>query len=204
LSVFLIVFGLIGISMSDKKSNNKFDASGVILSIVSLMFDAVASNLQEKALDSYGATQTEVISVMYFIGMLIMATIALFTGQLYRGISQCIQHPDMILYLVMFGFLGSVGVQFVYLLMKSFGSLVTVMVTSCRKAMTVSLSFILFPDKKFTKYHFFSILMIASGIGINYYGKSLNKSKRNSNETDNKQFTVNRNSAYPLDLKQSV
>ena len=198
MSVLLIVFGLIGISMSDKKSNNKFDTIGVLLSVASLMFDAVASNLQEKALDTYGASQTEVISVMYFIGMVMLLTLAIVTGQFYRGVSQCFQHPDMIAYLSLFGFLGSIGVQFVYLIMKAFGSLVTVMVTSCRKAMTVSLSFILFPDKKFTKYHFFSIIMIASGIALNYYGKSKNKKKKVSSEANDKIFNVDRDNTNNL------
>ena len=175
LSVLFMVCGLIGISMSDKRSNNQFDPIGVIMSVVSLMFDAVASNLQEKALDKYGASQIEVISIMYFIGSMILLFLAIITGQFYRGVSQCIQHPDMILYLSVFGLLGSIGVQFVYLLMKTFGSLVTVMVTSCRKAMTVSLSFVLFPDKKFTRYHLFSIFMIGCGIAFNYYGKRLHK-----------------------------
>jgi len=183
LSILLMVAGLIGISMSDKMSKNRFDIIGVFHSVLSLSFDAVASNLQEKALDHYGAPQTEVISMMYFIGSIIMLFAAFFTGQLQRGIVQCSEHPRMIMYLSLFAFLGSIGVQFVYLLMKTFGSLVTVMVTSCRKAMTVCLSFILFPEKAFTRYHLLSIISIGGGLYTNYIGKPKKKPDEDQENT---------------------
>ncbi|OHS96922.1 Adenosine 3'-phospho 5'-phosphosulfate transporter 2 [Tritrichomonas foetus] len=177
LSIGLIVSGLIGVSYSDKVSKNKFDLIGVFLSVISLVFDAVASNLQEKALSEHGASQNELISMMYLIGSFIMFFVALVSGQLFRGVSLCMKYPPMIFYLASFAFLGSIGVQFVYLLMKAFGSLVTVMVTSTRKAATVCISFVLFPNKKFTFFHLGSILTIASGLALNYLGKSQAKRK---------------------------
>jgi adenosine 3'-phospho 5'-phosphosulfate transporter B3 len=175
LSIGLIVCGLIGISYSDKRSKNRFDLLGVFLSSVSLCFDAVASNLQEKALDAHGAPQTEVISMMYFIGSCYLFTGSLVSGQLVRAVARCSRNPSIIWYLSSFAFLGAVGVQFVYLLMKTFGSLITVMVTSTRKAFTVCLSFILFRTKKFTSYHFASIVAIACGLALHYYGKQRKK-----------------------------
>lgn len=171
LSVLMIVTGLIGISYSDKISKNQFNIFGVILAVTSLIADAFASTMQEKALVQNEASQSEVISMMYLIGSFYTFFVSLISGQLYRGIRCCIQYPSMIFYLACFAFLGSIGVQFVYLLMKAFDSLVTVMVTSVRKAMTVCLSFILFPDKKFTLLHFLSILMITFGMFMNFIGK---------------------------------
>lgn len=180
LSILLVVAGLIGISYSDKKSNNKFDLIGVLMSSVSLCFDAVASNLQEKSLSTYGAPQTEVISMMYFIGTIYLFIASLATGQFTLGIKRCCDEPIVIAYLASFAFLGSVGVQFVYLVMKAFGSLVTVMVTSTRKAFTVCLSFVLFPGKKFTLHHLVSIFGIAGGLVLNYIGKNRKKREAKS------------------------
>ena len=125
--------------------------------------------------DRYNAPQDEVISMMYAIGSGYLFLLSLFTGQFQKGVTLCYHHPDMIFYLLSFGFLGGIGVNFVYLIMKAFGSLVTVMVTSCRKALTFSLSFILFPDKRFTRFHLLSVIAIATGVSMNYYGKSLHK-----------------------------
>lgn len=190
LSILMIVTGLIGISYSDKVSKNQFNISGVILAILSLSADAHASTMQEKALIENGASQNEVISMMYLIGSIITFFVALVTGQLFQGINCCIQNPSMIFYLACFAFLGSIGVQFIYLIMKSFGSLVTVTVTSLRKAMTVCLSFILFPNKRFTILHFLSILSIFLGLFVNFAAKQRKKSS-SSNFEDNQKNDKN-------------
>lgn len=171
LSVVLVVFGLIAISYSDKISHNRFDMAGVILASSSLCLDAVSSNLQEKALVVYEAPQVEVIAVMYGIGTVVTTTWTVVNGELFSGIAKCVKYPIIDFYLLAYATLGSTGVQCVYLLMKAFGSLVTVMVTSTRKAATVVVSFILFPTKRFTVYHLVSIFTIMSGLTLNYIGK---------------------------------
>lgn len=180
LSVLLMVLGLFGISMSDKISKNTFDLVGVFISLLSLAFDAVSSNLQEKALWEYKATQSEVISMQYFIGILILLTATICTGEFQDGFAIASTNWDVTAALLAFAFLGGIGVQFVYLLINAFGSLVAVMVTSTRKATTVTLSFILFPNKRFTIYHFLSICAVASGISLNYYAKNLKKKQMES------------------------
>ena len=186
LSVFLICAGLIGMSISDKKVHNKFDTVGLIAVIASLFCDAFASNLEEKAFSTYQAPQSEVIAMVYLIGSLFIGAVSIPTGQFKKGIIRCTNEPGLILQIVFFTYLGAVGIQFVYLLIKAFGSVYAVMVTSLRKAFTVSLSFLLFSDgKKFTSAHLFSILSIAGGIGLNIYGK--NKGKKGKTEEKNKE-----------------
>lgn len=175
LAVLLVVAGLVGISYSDKISKNKFDMVGVVLSVISLCFDAIASNLQEKALSVHNAPQAEVISMMYFIGIVILFVVSVISGQFATGVEKAIEEPRIIAYLAAFGFLGAIGVQFVYLLMKAFGSLVTVMVTSTRKAFTVCLSFLIFKTKRFSVYHALSILAIGCGLVLSYVGKNQKK-----------------------------
>ena len=174
-AVIIIVLGLIGISYSDKIASNKFDIQGVIIAVISLCADAISSNLQDKALHHYNAPQNEVITIMYLIGWIILLITSLTMGQFQRGISMCIQYPKMVFYLLTFAFLGSIGVQFVYVLMKAFGPVVTVTVTSTRKAGTVLLSFLLYKNKKFTIYHFFSVTAVAVGIYLEYLGKTKHK-----------------------------
>lgn len=182
LAVFLIVAGLIGISVSDKKVHNKFDTIGLIAVIASLFCDAFSSNLEEKAFSTYQATQDEVIAVIYLVGSILVGIASIPTGQFSSGFSKCVNEPYLVVQIFTFSFLGAIGIQFIYLLINTFGSVVTVMVTSLRKAFTVCLSFLLFPDKKFTSYHLLSIIFIGSGIALNVYGK--NKSKKNQRKSD--------------------
>jgi adenosine 3'-phospho 5'-phosphosulfate transporter B3 len=68
--------------------------------------------------------------------------------------------------------------------MKVFGSLLTVMATSLRKAVTVLLSFVVFKDKKFTTLHVYAILLIATGMGLNIYEKTGHAKKHEGVEDD--------------------
>lgn len=187
-SVFLIVAGLIGISMSDKKVHNKFDTAGLIAVIASLFCDAFASNLEERAFSNYQAPQSEVIAIIYLIGSFFIGALSLPTGQFTKGIKQCKEQPGLVVQIIIFSYLGAVGIQFVYLLIKTFGSVVSVMVTSLRKAFTVCLSFLLFADKKFTGYHFMSIVSILVGISLNSYGKSKSKAKNKRAEIQTEKY----------------
>lgn len=171
-SVCLIVVGLIGISLGDFRGKNKFDVIGVIAVLVSLSFDSAASNLEDKSLSFFKASQSELISVLYGCGAIGVCVLAILSGQMQSGIRRVLNAPSCLLYIFEFAFLGAVGIQFVYLIMKRFGSLTTVMITSLRKAMTVCLSFVVYKDKQFTSWHFVSILIIAAGMSLNIKGKT--------------------------------
>lgn len=177
LAVLLIVVGLIGISMSDTLAKNKFDFVGLVAVVLSLVFDAFASNLEEKAFSGYGAPKNEVIAMIYLLGSLEIGFVALCTSQIKNGYQHCQEEPMLMFFIILFSYLGAVGIQFVYTLIQTFGSLIAVMVTSLRKAFTVCLSFILYPDKVFTIFHLLSIVLIAMGIGLNVYSKHLKEAK---------------------------
>ena len=181
-SVVLMVIGLIGISLGDFRGKNKFDLPGIITVSLSLVFGAVASNMEDKVMSVYGASQGEVISMLYSLGALIMGVMSLFTGQMLQGCERMVEQPSSIIYVIFFSCLGAVGIQFVYLNMKVFGSLLTVMVTSLRKAFTVILSFLIFKDKKFTSLHAIAIFLIATGIAINIHDKATSKKKVSEEE----------------------
>jgi adenosine 3'-phospho 5'-phosphosulfate transporter B3 len=158
--------------MGDRRGHNKFDLPGICAVLTSLCFDALASNMEDKVMSVYGASQSELISMLYSIGALVVGIVAVLTGQMQNGIQRCIDNPMAIVFIFLFSFLGALGIQFVYLLMKVFGSLLTVMATSVRKAVTVLLSFVVFKDKKFTSLHVYAILLIATGMGLNIYERT--------------------------------
>lgn len=171
-SICFVVLGLIGVSLGDFRGKNKFDMIGIIAVITSLSFDAIASNMEDKIMSVYGASQDELIAMIYGIGAILVGTVSIFTGEFFTAAVKIYEHPSSLFFIALFSFLGAIGIQFVYLTMKVFGSLLTVMMTSIRKALTVCLSFLIFPDKKFTSWHGFSIFLLSIGISINIYQKT--------------------------------
>jgi drug/metabolite transporter (DMT)-like permease len=170
-SVFVIAIGLIGISMSDKFAENAVDALGLGAIILSLVCDAVASNLQEKAFSTYGAPQPEVIFMVYSIGALFLAVPGIILNDIPAGISKCAREPKILVAILMLAAPGAIGVQFIFLVIKKFGSLLATMITSLRKGFTVAISFAAFGNKKFTLWHGVSIACVFAGIGLNVLAK---------------------------------
>ncbi|OHS97739.1 Adenosine 3'-phospho 5'-phosphosulfate transporter 2 [Tritrichomonas foetus] len=176
-SVLLVTSGLIGISLSDIKAKNTFDSIGLITIFISLICDAISSNAQDKLFSTYKCEQSETIAMTYGIGSLLLLVASIVSGQLNNGITACIQNRELSLQVFYFAFLGAAGVQFVFLLIKSFGSLNAVMVTSLRKAFSICLSFLMFDNKKFTAFHAASIAAIFIGVGLNTLKGKLQKKK---------------------------
>ena len=74
-------------------------------------------------------------------------------------------------YTILFSLSGYFGVSFILNLIGLFGALTTVTVTTCRKAFTIILSFLLFA-KPFTVQYVWSGLVVLLGIAINVYQKN--------------------------------
>jgi drug/metabolite transporter (DMT)-like permease len=166
-SVVVIAIGLIGISMSDKFAENAFDALGIMAVVLSLVCDAVAVNLEEKAFSSYGATQPEVIFMLYSIGTPFLGIPGLILNDIPAGIAECATEPKVLVAILILAASGAVGVEFIFLIIKKFGSLLVTMITSLRKGFTVVISFVAFGNKKFTLWHGVSIGCVFAGIGLN-------------------------------------
>lgn len=177
-SVLLVVVGLIGISLGDVRGKNQITPVGLVAVLISLCMDSVASNYQDKIMSTYGASQDEAIAVVYGMGTVLLFGIALVRGEVAVAVEKLVKKPSIMIFLVLFSGLGSVGVQFVHLVMKEFGSLLTVTVTSLRKGLTILLSFIIFPNKKFTWMHGIGMFSIALGLFLNVYLRRRQRASR--------------------------
>ena len=164
ISILFIVVGLIGISFSDKISQNKFHSIGIFFVILSTILDSIVSNLEDKALNINLATQQEVISVVYGIVSIIMVFTSIISGQLLLGINQSLKDNYFLINILLFSFFGAIGIQFIYLIMKVYGSLTSTLIISIRKGITIIFSFLIFNNKIFTKLHAVSFFIIFFGL----------------------------------------
>ena len=177
ISAFIISIGIIGMSISDINASNKYDLIGFVAIIISLICDSFISNFQDIFLNRYNGKQDELISMTYGSGVLIIFIYSLLFGNFQSGLKQCSKDENLVYYIILFSFFGAAGVQFIFVLLKCFGSFVTTMITSIRYVISLSLSFILFKNKTFTKGHAVSIFMVFLGVFLNIIKDRLQKKK---------------------------
>ncbi|OCT76432.1 hypothetical protein XELAEV_18031632mg [Xenopus laevis] len=138
--------GLIWFTLADSTVAPNFNLTGVLLISMALCADAVIGNVQEKAMKLHNGSNSEMNPF-----------------QTYG-------------YAFFFSLTGYFGISFVLALIKIFGALIAVTVTTGRKAMTIVLSFLFFA-KPFTFQYVWSGLLVVLGIFLNVYSKNMDKMK---------------------------
>ncbi|XP_072323101.1 adenosine 3'-phospho 5'-phosphosulfate transporter 2 isoform X2 [Scyliorhinus torazame] len=137
-------FGLIWFTLADSTVTPNFHLTGLALISMALCADAAIGNVQEKAMKLHNGSNSEM-------------------------------HPMQTYgYAFMFSLTGYFGISFVLALIKLFGALVAVTVTTGRKAMTIGLSFFFF-SKPFTFHYVWSGLVVILGIFLNIYSKNMDR-----------------------------
>nr|CAD7395381.1 unnamed protein product [Timema cristinae] len=142
--------GLTLFTLADSQMSPNFNTLGVMMISCALLCDAVIGNLQEKSMKTYKATNTELVLYSYSIGFVYLFVIMLVSGDLVKGILFCSKHPkETYGYGLLFSLSGYLGIQIVLTLVRTCGALAAATVTTCRKAVTIVISFIFF-SKPFT------------------------------------------------------
>ncbi|XP_066481098.1 adenosine 3'-phospho 5'-phosphosulfate transporter 2 isoform X1 [Tiliqua scincoides] len=137
--------------------------------------DAVIGNVQEKAMKLHNGSNSEMVLYSYSIGFLYILLGLTCTSGLTPAVTFCSKHPVQTYgYAFLFSLTGYFGISFVLALIKIFGALLAVTVTTGRKAMTIVLSFLFFA-KPFTFQYVWSGLLVVLGIFLNVYSKNMDK-----------------------------
>ncbi|XP_054447914.1 adenosine 3'-phospho 5'-phosphosulfate transporter 2 isoform X3 [Pteronotus mesoamericanus] len=148
---------------------------GVILISLALCADAVIGNVQEKAMKLHNASNSEMVLYSYSIGFVYILLGLTCTSGLGPAVTFCSKNLIRTYgYAFLFSLTGYFGISFVLALIKIFGALLAVTVTTGRKAMTIVLSFIFFA-KPFTFQYIWSGLLVVLGIFLNVYSKNMDK-----------------------------
>jgi len=171
LGVLLLAIGLIVFTLGDLQLKADFHLLGVLLVILSLIMNSIEGNMQEKGLAHYKATENEMVVWVYGFGALQILPFLLWNGELVEGLTFCRRNPYVFTQIVAHSILGYFGILFVLGLVKISSALTTVIVTSCRKALTVVLSFLLFV-KPLSVYHVLGFIVFFSGVALNVYHKN--------------------------------
>ncbi|XP_008829854.1 adenosine 3'-phospho 5'-phosphosulfate transporter 2 isoform X2 [Nannospalax galili] len=167
--------GLIWFTLADSTIAPNFNLTGVMLISLALCADAVIGNVQEKAMKLHNASNSEMVLYSYSIGFVYILLGLMCTSGLGPAAAFCSKNPVRTYgYAFLFSLTGYFGISFVLALIKIFGALLAVTVTTGRKAMTIVLSFVFFA-KPFTFQYVWSGLLVVLGIFLNVYSKNMDK-----------------------------
>jgi len=170
-SALLLVCGLTIMTLNDVYITPEFHLTGIFLISGALVSDAFISNLQEKTLKDYNVTQREMVFFSHTVGALYLLVFQLLTNQLHSAMQFCASNPSVYLFMALFSIFGYVGITFVLAMLKLYDSFIAMTVTSCRKFLTIALSFMLFP-KPITFETVVAVGIVFCGIGLHIYTKN--------------------------------
>ncbi|XP_063718798.1 adenosine 3'-phospho 5'-phosphosulfate transporter 2-like [Symsagittifera roscoffensis] len=174
-AMFLLCSGLIWFSLADSTVQPNFDITGIVVISCALVADAVIGNAQELFMKKYGAVNTEVVFYSYLIGTVYIFLIVLFEGTLLQALP--LMDSQTLFKAFLFSLTGYFGVNLVLDLVVTYGALLAVTVTTCRKAVSIIISFLVF-SKPFTVQYVFAGVVIFLGIFLNVYSKNSEPMKR--------------------------
>ncbi|CAF3665376.1 unnamed protein product [Rotaria sp. Silwood1] len=171
-ATFCMSIGLIFFTLADSKVRPNFNAYGVIVVCLALVADAIIGNYQEKIMKIYHVSNVEIVFYSFMFGFLIILFGLLVTNNFFSSIAFWNKHPLRTYgYGLLFSIFGYLGIDIVLSMIKEYGALVCVTVTTCRKAITIVLSFTLF-SKPFVFDYVWSGLIVVLGIYLNVYSRN--------------------------------
>lgn len=159
-----------------------FRSVGIVLVCISVVADAFLPNFQERVF-SEGSSRIE---VTYFTNILCLGAMTgafTLTGDLQDAMAYALANPNALFLLSIYTVIAYIAITYHMALVQEFGGITTVLVGNTRKAMTIVLSFLLFPKPMSMLYVAGGVLVFGSLIG-NAYMKDNSRSKLPSVKRD--------------------
>lgn len=167
-----ISLGMIFFAMADFEVSPKFNYFGIVMVSISVIADAFLPNFQERVFE-HGSSRVEVTfftNVMCLIAMTIAFTL---TGDLQDAVLYTIASKNALGLMMIYTFLAYIAITFHMALVQEYGGIVTVLVGNTRKAITIALSFLLFPKPMSNMYIYGGILVFGSLVGNAFMKESV-------------------------------
>lgn len=150
----LLVAGISLFTLGDVSSHPSFNPVGIVLIMGALCIDAITSNFEEKVFFRVDnpSGQAEVLFFASLFGSVWSFASAYLAGEIGPAIAHSIANPMVTPSIMAFSVLGYASVTFVLSMIKFFGATEAEIVKSCRKVLSIIISFILFPKPLNWKY----------------------------------------------------
>ena len=186
----IVCCGLICFGMAEFQTQPTFHPIGIILVSLSVFADAVLPNAQERVFVQYHAPRSEVTFYTNLFTLMIMTMTTLASGDLLNCFYFMYEHSKITIYIFIYTIISYIAISCHMNVVHMYGGVAAVLVATGRKAMTLIVSFLLFP-KVYTIYYPIGTLLVLSGLTwaslSKVYSKSSSngkKGKKTMNHTD--------------------
>jgi len=192
-SAFAISVGLVIFAAVDWKLTPTYNPVGLLLVGLSVVADAILPNAQEK-LFSFGSSRLEVTLYTNFFTLITMSFTTFFSGALSASLKLAFSNSQLAIYMLVYTGISYIAISSFMMIVKKYGGVAAVLLATARKAMTLILSFLLFP-KAFSWYYLLGATLVLGGL----LTVSIMKLKRPKDKVKNKDLE-----ATPLIKKDDV
>lgn len=171
MSVGLLVFGMALFLLGDAKGRASIDARGIALVATGSLLEALAATYEEKRFfGQLGCSPAEVQLYSSLLGFCWAALADLLSGDFMPAVQHSMSHPETIYYIMIASAAGAIAQSIILNLIKHFGSTLAELVKTCRKIMTVLISFALF-GKPWTLLHVAGGFLFTASIAVERYAE---------------------------------
>lgn len=208
LAAFAISLGLIIFAAVDWQISPIFHPIGLALVSMSVFADAILPNAQER-LFRLGSSRLEVTVYTNFFTLITMTITTMFSGDLVK-LFQLAKTSDtnLVAYMAIYTCISYIAVSSFMMIVKKYGGVTAVLLSTARKGMTLILSFILFP-KAFSYLYVVGAILVLGGLLVASLSKQKKKeelsenSSKGMNEEESKQLLPN-NDDIEMCQKQDI
>ena len=190
---FAVCLGMILFAAADWQLTPTFHPIGLVLVSLSVVADSILPNAQE-SLFNCGSTRLEVTLFSNFFTLIAMTLSTLLSGDLLGFIGYIMGQRTLYLYMGVYTLISYIAVSFFMQIVKKFGAVTGVLAGTARKAMTLILSFVIFP-KEFSWYYVFGASLVLGGLLASSLVKIQKKAKaQHEKSSETEMFIANQTS----------
>ena len=179
LSAIGISLGLVMFTAADWQTSPSFNPIGLLLVSLSVCADSILPNFQQKLFSS-GASRLEVTVYSNILALIAMTVTTVWSGDLMGTFALALSNETLLAFIIVYTFVAYVAVSTYMQIVKRYGGVAAVLTATARKAMTLILSFCLFP-KAFSWLYVFGSILVLGGL----LHTSLLKQKQKQTEVSN-------------------
>jgi len=162
LCAFSVCMGLVMFTTADWQLTPSFNPIGLVLVTTSVFADSILPNAQERIFKS-GASRLEVTMFTNFFTLIAMTISTLASGDLIGAVEHALRDDQLLFYIIVYTSISYVAISSYMAIVKRFGGVVAICLTTLRKVMTLVLSFMLFP-KEFSWYYVGGAGLVLGGL----------------------------------------
>lgn len=176
-SAVCMCLSLVVLSLAEKSGHTgKSTLTGVLLLITSTFSDAIVPNIQERIMVKLKVRLPDMVFWTNSASCILVLVFTALSGELFLAIRLFLEEPFALGLLIVQAAFGYCGLRCYLHLVKTGGAALGVVCTTCRKLITLVLSFIAF-KKPFTTLHLLGLILLGVGI-VSVVSKKVRTKKR--------------------------